>query len=306
MTNRPRARGRTSEVGRGVDATLRQSSGARRPKGRGRPGSRGPPKQAADRPDRSRRRAEAAAGTGRQRRWTGKPETGRDGRQWDPSPGGRAPARRRSDRSEDEDGPPEERQPAGHPPRRADRPDRDRPGPPAQADPAGQPERAARQPALQRLPLVGRAAARRDRARRRLRHRRPAGAGAGAARPASPSPGSGRPAGPETDVLVGIAHDLAEAVVGSAAPPAGRRRTAWTAPRSRWWPSTWGRPSGSGRASGSSDWPATTWWRRSPPAPSPQPRAEPRPSWSGWPWPARATRRAPTARTTGSTDPSAR
>ena len=87
-------------------------------------------------------------------------------------------------------------QPARRPPRRAHRPDRDLVGPTAEADPPGQPERTARQPAVEGLALVDRAAPRRDRARRRLRHRGPArpGAGGGGRRRRSPAPR--RPRGP--------------------------------------------------------------------------------------------------------------
>ena len=65
------------------------------------------------------------------------------------------------------------------PSRRAHRSDRDLAGPPAQADASGQPERTARQPPVGWIPLVGRAAPRRDRACRQLCNRRAARPGTG-------------------------------------------------------------------------------------------------------------------------------
>ena len=97
--------------------------------------------------------------------------------------------------------------------------------------------------------------------------------------------GPGATQGPKTDVLVGIAHDLAEAVVGPLRRSSRTTRPAWPMPTKRWWPNTSGPPSGNGRVNASSGWPATTWFRRSRPAPWRPSHLTP--NWSGWPWPAR-------------------
>ena len=127
--------------------------------------------------------------------------------------------RRRRGRPE----PPEERHPLAVRRDELIAPDRDRPGPPAEAHAPGQPERPARQARGPAAP-PGRSSCCPTRpSTSTARHR-------GAARPGAGGRGrrlvrrSGGGQGPRADVLVGIAHELAEAVVGPA-PPAAARTT---------------------------------------------------------------------------------
>ena len=89
------------------------------------------------------------------------------------SGGGRRTRTSETDDGAEDDGPPEERHPLALRRDELIEPDRDHPGPPSEADPAGQPERSAGQPAVERLPVVDRSAARRDRAPRHATPRPP-------------------------------------------------------------------------------------------------------------------------------------
>ena len=187
---------------------------------------------------------------------------------------------------------------------RADRSHRDRSGPSAEADPAGQPERSARQPPIQRIPLVDRAAPRRDRASGQLSQPRRCPALEQAVRPVSRSPvpsgtgpqnrcaggdrrrtgrGGGRTTAPEAlDAEPGL-EDADEAVVAEHIGSAFRE---WKGERIE-------RLAGDHVVAAFS---AGTMPRRS----------AGRPGSSGWPSPAPGTPPAPIARTTASTAPSGR